>query len=101
MNHESYFIPANFTDAGRVFGLFELRNVVEAVALGLPVLFLCLRLLPFALTTNIIVTLIIFVPVFGFALMGLSDDSLSRFLKSWWRWRNRRRILTFRGGKSA
>ena len=33
MNYEVYHIPTNFTDAGRVMGLFELRNLVEAVLL--------------------------------------------------------------------
>ena len=32
MNYEVYHIPTNFTDAGRVMGLFELRNLVEAVS---------------------------------------------------------------------
>ena len=31
MNYEVYHIPSNFTDAGRIMGLFELRNLVEAV----------------------------------------------------------------------
>ena len=38
MNYEVYHIPTNFTDAGRVMGLFELRNLVEAVLLMLPAL---------------------------------------------------------------
>ena len=29
--NETYYIPTNFTDAGRVMGLFEIRNMVEAV----------------------------------------------------------------------
>lgn len=37
MNYEVYHIPTNFTDAGRVMGLFELRNLVEAVVLTIPV----------------------------------------------------------------
>jgi len=97
MNYETYYIPANFTDAGRVFGLFEIRNVIEAVLLGAPVLFLCFSLLPFTLTTKIIVTLIIFIPIAGFALVGISDDSLSRYLKAWLGWRKKRRVLTYRG----
>ena len=51
MNYEVYHIPTNFTDAGRVMGLFELRNLVEAVVLTIPVLYLCLAFLPFALST--------------------------------------------------
>lgn len=97
MNLDTYFIPANFTDAGRLFGLFEIRNVVEAVILGVPVLFLCLTLLPFTLTTNIIITLVVFIPVAGFALIGISDDSLSRYIKARWSWRNKKRVLTYRG----
>lgn len=57
MNYEIYHIPTNFTDAGRVMGLFELRNLVETVILTVPVLYLCIAFLPFALTTKIIVTL--------------------------------------------
>lgn len=36
MNYEVYHIPSNFTDAGRIMGLFELRNLVEAVILTVP-----------------------------------------------------------------
>ena len=43
MNYEVYHIPTNFTDAGRVMGLFELRNLVEAVLLTLPALYLCIQ----------------------------------------------------------
>ena len=97
MNFETYHIPANFTDAGRILGLFEIRNVVEAVLLAVPALYLCLALLPLALTPKIIVTMVIVIPIAGFALTGIRDDSLTRWLKSWWCWRKKRRILYFRG----
>ena len=48
MGYETYHIPVNYTDAGKLFGLFEIRNVVEAVLIGLPVLALCARFLPLA-----------------------------------------------------
>ena len=97
MSYETYYIPANYTDAGRILGLFEIRNVVEAVALSVPVLYLCLLLLPLALTAKIIVTLIILVPVAGFALIGISDDSLIRYIKTRLHWHKKKRILTYRG----
>lgn len=97
MNYVTYHIPANYTDAGRLFGLFPIRNTVEAVILAVPTLFLCFRLLPFALTTNIVITMVLVVPTAGFALIGLGDDSLSRFLIAWWRWKRGKRITTFRG----
>ena len=78
-------------------GLFELRNLVEAVVLTIPVLYLCIAFLPFALSTKIMVTLVVIVPVGGFGLIGVNDDSMPRWLEDWWRWRRRRRIILFRG----
>ena len=80
MNYEVYHIPTNFTDAGRVMGLFELRNLVEAVVLTIPVLYLCIAFLPFALSTKIMVTLVVIVPVGGFGLIGVNDDSMTHWL---------------------
>ena len=96
MNEDIYHIPANYTDAGRLLGLFEIRNVIEAVVLGLPMLLLGLAL-PFGLTAKIIITLVLFVPAAGFALIGLGDDCLSRYFQAWRRWRKKKRIITFRG----
>lgn len=97
MNYETYHIPTNFTDAGRVMGLFELRNLVEAVILTIPVLYICIALLPLSVTPKIIVTLVIVIPLGGFGLLGVNDDSLTRWLGSWWRWRRHRRLITYRG----
>ena len=94
MESETYYIPANYTDAGKLFGLFEIRNAIEAVLVGLPVLAFCL---PLELTWKIIVSLFLLVPVVGFALIGLKDDSLTRYLRTWWTWRQKRRVMTYRG----
>ncbi len=37
--NEIYYIPANYTDAGRILGLFPLRNLIETVILVLPLNF--------------------------------------------------------------
>lgn len=97
MGFEVYHIPTNFTDAGRVMGLFELRNLVETVIMTIPVLYLCIAFLPFALTTKIIVTLVVVVPLGGFGLIGINDDSMTRWLGNWLKWRRGRRIILFRG----
>lgn len=97
MHHEIYYIPTNFTDAGRVMGVFAIRNLVEAVLLTLPVLYLCLAFLPLSLTPKVVVTLFLIVPLGGFGLIGISDDSLTRFLSIWWKWRRHRRRITYRG----
>ncbi len=97
MNYQDYYIPVNFTDAGKLAGLFPIRNTIEALLLALPAAFCCFVFLPFDLTTKIMVSMIADVPLGGFALIGVQDDCLSRFLWTWWRWRRRRGILTYRG----
>jgi len=96
-HYETYYIPANYTDAGKIMGIFEIRNLIEAVILGVPILFACIAFLPFELTARVVITLTIFVPAVGFALIGINDDCLSRFLKMWWRWQKKKRIITYRG----
>lgn len=100
MSYETYHIPVNFTDAGKLFGVFEIRNAVETVLLCIPILFLCLALLPLTLMPKIIVTMTILVPVGGFALIGIGGDSLTRWLKAWINWRKHRRMIFYRGGAS-
>ncbi len=34
--NENYHLPANYTDAGKLLGMFEIRNAVEAVVLAVP-----------------------------------------------------------------
>lgn len=97
MNYEVYHIPSNFTDAGRVFGLFEIRNVIETVLLTVPMLYLCITFLPMALMPKIIVTIIVVITAGGFTLTGIRDDSFTRWLKSWCLWRRRRRVMYYRG----
>ena len=102
MNEQDiYYIPVNFTDAGRVLGLFELRNCIEAAVLAVPTVGLCTliaNLTPFSLMVKLIISLCLLVPVCGFALVGIRDESLSRFLITYFRWRTSRRITLNKGG---
>ena len=67
------------------------------VLLTVPVLFACIAWLPLDLTPKVVVTLILVVPLGGFGLIGISDDSLTRWLGCWWRWRKHRRLMLYRG----
>ena len=90
-------IPTNYTDAGRLFGLFPVRNVVEALALCVPLAMLTMGLLPLEITGKIIGTVIMLVPVGGLTLMGIQGDSLLTFLRIYIDWRRKRRIMIYRG----
>ena len=95
--HHTYHIPANFTDAGKLFGLFGIRNAIEALLLAGPCAIICFRFLPLDISGKVMAALVTGIPLGGFALIGIQDDPLSRFLMAWWRWRRSRGAITFRG----
>lgn len=92
-----FLIPANFEDSGKIMGLFSTRNVVEAIILVLPFAFCIFKLVPLSLTWKIILSSVFVIPIGGFALMGIRDDSLSIFVRTWFEWRKNRKILEYRG----
>lgn len=91
------FIPTNYTDAGKLLGLFEIRNVIECFILCVPLALLTVWLSPFGLTGTIILVTVPVIAVGGFALIGVQDLSLFTFLRIYTRYRKNKRILTYRG----
>ena len=91
------FIPTNYTDAGKLLGLFEIRNVIECFILCVPLALLTIWLSPFGLTGTIILVTAPVIAVGGFALIGVQDLSLFTFLRIYTRYRKNKRILTYRG----
>jgi hypothetical protein len=85
----------NYTEAGKILGIFELRNLIEAVFLCVPLLFFTLFCLPFGITVNIVLTAILVVPAGGFALIGIHDYSLLNFIRVYRKWRKSRARLEF------
>ena len=92
-----YNIPANFTDSGKLLGLFEIRNTVEAVVIALPLLYLGFVCVPGSLTIKIIAGLTLAVPAGGFTLIGIYDDCVTRFVRVWWAWLRNRKNMLYRG----
>ena len=97
MEPQTVSIPSNFTDAGKILGLFEFRNLAEALILSLPAAFLNFAFLSFDLTIKIIASAVFIVPIAGFSLIGIYDYSLITFLRIYIKWRKSRRTLTYKG----
>lgn len=93
------YIPTNYTDAGKLLGMFEIRNVVECTILCIPLLLLTFALSPFGLTATVIIGAIFIVPIGGFSLIGVQDYSLFTFIRIYRRWSKNRRIVTYRGSQ--
>ena len=99
MDNTIIYIPNNYTEAGRIFGMFEMRNVAEALILCVPLVLLTILLSPFGLMGTLIIATVLVVSAGGFALIGIHDYSLITFIRLHRRWRKNRRILTYRGTK--
>lgn len=91
------FIPTNYTDAGKLLGMFEIRNVVECAVLCIPLTLLCILLSPFGLIGTIILIMVLDITVGGFALIGIQDNSLLTFLRIYKRYKDNKRMITYRG----
>ena len=92
-------IPTNYTDAGKLLGMFEIRNAIECVILCVPIILLLFKLMPFSFTTTLVIVSAVIIPIGGFALMGIADHSLITFLKLYRKWKKNRGILLYRGSK--
>lgn len=92
-----FFIPTNFEDSGKLAGLFNIRNVVEAGVLSLPFIYIVFKFVPVGLTWKIIIAAVFAIPVGGFALIGINDDPLAVFARNWRQWHRNKKILEYRG----
>lgn len=91
------YIPTNFTDAGKLLGMFEIRNVIECFILCIPIALLAILLSPFGLMGTIILVTVLVVSIGGFAMIGVQDYSLFTFLRIYNRYKKNKRIITYRG----
>lgn len=99
MDNMVVYIPNNYTESGRIFGMFEMRNAAEALILCVPLTLLTIFLSPFGFTETLTIVTVFVVSVGGFALTGIHDYSLITFIRLHRRWRKNRRILIYRGIK--
>ena len=99
-----FAIPVNYTDSGKVLGgMFELRNVIEAVILLIAIGYPELRLIPMSGTTRIIVMAVTLIPVVIIALVGIDGESLFQYAGHIFKFLLNKRVLHFRriGGKNV
>lgn len=91
------YIPTNYTDAGKLLGMFEIRNVVECFILCVPLTLLAILFSPFGLSGTIILVTVLDISIGGFAIIGVQDYSLFTFLRIYNRYKKNKRIITYRG----
>lgn len=98
---EVYHIPANFKEAGGVLGgRIEKRNAIELAVVCGPLAFLEYKIMPalhLSLQTMLIVGMITLIPLAFLCAFGIQGESLSQLLTAYFRFKRRKRMLSYRG----
>ena len=94
---ETYYIPGNVTDNGNVAGgMLKLRNLIEAIVLGLIMLALWrLIFYPFGLIVKTIGFGLTVMPVVAFALIGIKGESLLEWCIEFIYFQKKKRVMIF------
>lgn len=71
-----FLVPANYTDSGRVLGMFKTRNFIDALIVILVVGYPEVKFITLELTIKAAIICVTMIPLIAFSLIGISGDSL-------------------------
>ena len=92
---ETYIIPHNYTDNGKILGMIEKESLITATVWFLPMTYLIFRFLPFSIETKIFAFMFIVIPPTIFALVGIGSETLLDMLKFIIRFTKRSKVYTY------
>lgn len=91
-----YRIPPNFVDKPTVAGgMIRLRNLAEAAILVGGIILPIILIARPSITADIYIIILIGLPLFVLACMGLNGDSLFQFISYWVSFRRKRRVAQY------
>ena len=94
---QTYAIPANYTDSGKLFGgMLAPRNAIETLILLVVFGYIELFLIPMPTTAKVIVAVVTLIPLGMISLMGIDGDSLFQYFGHIFKHISRKRKLNFR-----
>lgn len=92
-----FFVPQNFTDSGKsIYGMFNTRNLVEAIAVLVLIGYPEMKFLPFQTSIKVVIMIITLIPLVLFALIGIDGDSFVQFCEHVFMYLKNRRKMHFR-----
>ena len=78
--NQTYSIPANYTDSGKLFGgRLAPRNAIETLILLVVFGYIELFLIPMPTMVKVIVAVVTLIPLAMISLMGINGDSLFQY----------------------
>ena len=94
---QTYAIPANYTDSGKLFGgMIAPRNAIETLILLVVFGYVELFLIPMPTTAKVIVAVVTLIPLGMISMMGIDGDPLFQYVGHIFKHISRKRKLHFR-----
>lgn len=95
--NNTFIIPNNFMDSGKIFqGMFEIRNVVEAIIAVVVIGYSMFHLLTIDIKMKLVIMIVVLVPIGISALIGFQGDSITLFIKKLFLFIRNKRKLRYR-----
>lgn len=91
---DTYIIPHNYTDNGKILGMIEKESLITAAVWFIPMTLLVFKL-PFSVNVRIYMFMFIVIPPTIFALVGIGSETLVDMLKFIIRFMTRSKVYTY------
>jgi len=91
---DTYIIPHNYTDNGKILGMIEKESLITAAIWFLPMTLLVVKL-PLSVDNRIYLFMFIVVPPTLFALVGIGSETLVDMLKFILRFTKNSKVYTY------
>ena len=92
---ETYIIPHNYTDNGKILGLIEKESLITAAVWCIPMTYITFKFSPLSFDYNIFIFMFLVVPPTIFALVGIGSETLVDFVKFIFRFMKRSKVYTY------
>lgn len=94
-DEDTYIIPHNYSDNGKILGIVEKQSLYTAAAWFIPLTFLNFRFLPFSIDVKIFVLILVIIPPTLFILIGVGGDTLLDFIRYVYRYHTRAKVYHY------
>jgi len=91
---DTYIIPHNYTDNGKILGMIEKESLITAAVWFLPMTLLVMKL-PLSVDNRIYLFMFLVVPPTLFALVGIGSETLVDMLKFIFRFTKNSKVYTY------
>lgn len=93
----TFYIPQNYTESGKIFGgMFETRNLVEALLFFAIIGYTEFRLINLPIAAKAVIMLLTIFPPVILALTGIDGYPLSQYIENIFKYLTNKRKLHFR-----